>query len=258
MALLSLAVSKYIVHQVVTIQLTEPNYCNNDCHRNHDTTPIQQNNVYKSVYSLILIGAYRNHSTTKFQRVSVWPAPHRILRAILKNPIAAINWRGLTSLNCALSASCHRYAAVSIAKHRAPPATMPAIAYHGPARSAAEQKLWNGWGFTNPWVPMRNSTAVEMRRHYYAAVAFMDSIVGQLLAALEATGAANNTVVAFWAGALPWCWAGLRSGWAGRCWLLFISNPILEPPSYIHSPYPTSSVATLRPRMGLGGGQYVA
>lgn len=84
---------------------------------------------------------------------------------------------------------------VRIAEHRSPPKTMPEVAYHGPYRSADEEKLWKGWGYTDPWTPMRNSTAVEMRRHYYAAVAFMDSIVGELLATLDASGIRNDTAV---------------------------------------------------------------
>lgn len=88
-------------------------------------------------------------------------------------------------------------------RHRTPPASMPPIAYHGPGRDTGETELWAGWGFTDPWTPMRNETVVDMRRHYYAAVAFMDSIVGDILQGLAAHedasshGKNSNTLVLF-------------------------------------------------------------
>jgi arylsulfatase A-like enzyme len=40
--------------------------------------------------------------------------------------------------------------------------------------------------------------AREMKRAYWAATSFMDSLVGRVLAALDATGQRDNTIVVFW------------------------------------------------------------
>ena len=93
-----------------------------------------------------------------------------------------------------------RYPAVGdieLPARRTPPATMPQVAYHDTSRSPAEERLWAGWGFVDPWTPMRNGTVREMRLHYYGAVSFMDNLLGQLLDGLDASGAAGNTVVCF-------------------------------------------------------------
>ena len=74
---------------------------------------------------------------------------------------------------------------------------MPAVAYHDVARSPGEHQLWKGWGYTNPWTPIRNVTAIDMRRHYYAAVSFMDSIVGDVLGAIEKAQQTSSTIVLF-------------------------------------------------------------
>ena len=86
---------------------------------------------------------------------------------------------------------------VSLAAHPVPPAGMPAVAYHDVARSPGEHQLWKGWGYTNPWTPIRNATAIDMRRHYYAAVSFMDSIVGDVLGAIEKAEQTSSTIVLF-------------------------------------------------------------
>ena len=44
---------------------------------------------------------------------------------------------------------------------------------------------------------MRNSTVQEMRLHYYGAVSFMDTMLGEVLTALDTSGVADNTIVAF-------------------------------------------------------------
>eukprot|EP00039_Didymoeca_costata_P003171 m.65723 g.65723 ORF g.65723 m.65723 type:complete len:539 (-) comp11755_c0_seq3:74-1690(-) len=86
---------------------------------------------------------------------------------------------------------------ITLPLHRMPAPTLPQVAYHDVSRSDDEEKLWEGWGFVNPWVPMRNETVQEMRQHYYAAVSFMDMIVGKLLTELESTGLTNDTLVCF-------------------------------------------------------------
>ena len=88
---------------------------------------------------------------------------------------------------------------VSVAAHRAPPAGMPAVAYHDWARSDAEHALWRGWGFgPDPWSGApSNATAREMRAHYYAATTMMDAVVGGVLDELDALNLTDSTVVAF-------------------------------------------------------------
>ena len=52
-----------------------------------------------------------------------------------------------------------------------------------------------------PWEvgskPMLSEAAVEMRRGYFTAIAFMDAQFGRVLRALDASGVANDTVVIF-------------------------------------------------------------
>lgn len=86
---------------------------------------------------------------------------------------------------------------VALAAHPAAPLGMPQIAYHDTARSPSEHRQWAGWGYEGPWAPMKNVTAREMRRHYYAAVTFMDDRVGELLDALEQSGRQAETIVLF-------------------------------------------------------------
>jgi iduronate 2-sulfatase len=86
---------------------------------------------------------------------------------------------------------------VGLAAHPVAPPGLPEVAYHDVARSPGERKHWEGWGYRGPWAPMRNLTAVDMRRHYYAAVTFMDARVGELLSALDQSGRAEDTIVLF-------------------------------------------------------------
>eukprot|EP00911_Craspedida_sp_UC1_P001160 UC1_evm1s873 len=46
--------------------------------------------------------------------------------------------------------------------------------------------------------PMSHYYQQEARRGYYSAVSFVDSEIGRVLDALEASGAANNTIVFLW------------------------------------------------------------
>eukprot|EP00041_Stephanoeca_diplocostata_P021301 m.493376 g.493376 ORF g.493376 m.493376 type:complete len:574 (+) comp21793_c0_seq4:238-1959(+) len=82
-------------------------------------------------------------------------------------------------------------------RHAVLPPGVPDIAYHSVSRSDNEAKLWDGWGYIDPWTPMRNSTVQAMRLHYYAATSFMDSLVGKLLAAIDAHGVTASTIVVF-------------------------------------------------------------
>jgi len=74
---------------------------------------------------------------------------------------------------------------------------MPPIAYHGPWRNSKEKQQWKTWGFVDPWHPMLNKTAHEMRLYYYAATSWMDFLVGLLLHELDALGLAKSTIVWF-------------------------------------------------------------
>lgn len=86
---------------------------------------------------------------------------------------------------------------IPLPKHRVPPATQPQVAYHDPAQSPAFKRMWAGWGYVDPWTPMRKESVQDMRLHYYAATSFMDSIVGTLLQQLNALGMEDDTCVVF-------------------------------------------------------------
>ena len=87
---------------------------------------------------------------------------------------------------------------------------------------------WTGWGelrayadiapiaarenLTRPGAQMPLAKALELRRGYLAAVSFNDYLVGQVLAALEASGHANDTVVVLW-GDHGWNLVSAACGW---------------------------------------------
>eukprot|EP00041_Stephanoeca_diplocostata_P038000 m.1466877 g.1466877 ORF g.1466877 m.1466877 type:complete len:317 (+) comp25138_c0_seq20:1658-2608(+) len=95
----------------------------------------------------------------------------------------SINMLSITSL---LSASCI-----------VAPAGRPAVSIHCPFASAPFKKRWLGWGYVDPWTPMRNATACEMRRFYWAATSFVDAMVGLLLDEVEAADLSRTTLVVF-------------------------------------------------------------
>lgn len=64
-------------------------------------------------------------------------------------------------------------------------------------RSRDATLLLEGWGYVDPWTPMRNSSAQEMRRHYWAATSWMDYNVGRLLGELERAKQNALTIVVF-------------------------------------------------------------
>jgi iduronate 2-sulfatase len=85
----------------------------------------------------------------------------------------------------------------ALAAHRTVQHLRPPVSIHCPFQSHEYEALWSGWGYTDPWTPMRNASAQEMRLFYRAAIAFMDSLVGTLLDELDLAGLADETAVIF-------------------------------------------------------------
>ena len=116
----------------------------------------------------------------------------RMLIALLSFCLSVRSWRVPQSY-----LDMYPTEAVSLAAHPVVPVGMPQIAYHDVARSPDEHRQWEGWGYGGPWAPMKNITARDMRRHYYAAVTFMDDRVGELIHALQQSGKETETIVLF-------------------------------------------------------------
>eukprot|EP00039_Didymoeca_costata_P023018 m.5766 g.5766 ORF g.5766 m.5766 type:complete len:657 (+) comp3394_c0_seq1:31-2001(+) len=87
--------------------------------------------------------------------------------------------------------------------HERPPVGMPPIAWNkGLGRHAldsyADANEFPLHSFENgSWVAFPHNQTKAMRRGYYAAVSYVDYLIGEVLNALESTGLADNTVVAF-------------------------------------------------------------
>lgn len=79
---------------------------------------------------------------------------------------------------------------VKPAENNYAPKNAPKQSIHG----SAELKQY--YGETN--VPLSDSAAVNMVHGYYACVSYSDTQVGKVLAALEETGLAENTIVILW------------------------------------------------------------
>ncbi len=80
------------------------------------------------------------------------------------------------------------------------PDGMPSIAWHNYVASCLvvkyfDSKFSNYTGNYN--TSIANTTTMELRRAYYSAVSYTDSLVGQLLDKLDQLGLAKNTVVSF-------------------------------------------------------------
>lgn len=86
---------------------------------------------------------------------------------------------------------------IPLAAHPTAQQGRPAVSIHCPYEGASFERKWAGWGYTNPWTPMRNSTAQDMRRYYWAATTFMDFLVGELLQQVEAAHLTASTIVLF-------------------------------------------------------------
>lgn len=80
---------------------------------------------------------------------------------------------------------------LELADNPFPPKDVPAIAMHTFGELRAYSDI--------PDVgPVDDKTALELIHGYYAATSYVDALVGKLLAALEANGLADNTIVILW------------------------------------------------------------
>ena len=112
----------------------------------------------------------------------------------------------------------------------AAPQNAPKVAWNecGEFMSYHDVKKYFGQSRFNRDTPIANQTYLRMQRQaYYAAASYADDNIGKLLAALDASGFANNTVVALW-GDHGWHlgenneWAKRTAmTWANRAPLLF-------------------------------------
>jgi arylsulfatase A-like enzyme len=56
----------------------------------------------------------------------------------------------------------------------------------------------NGGEYIEPGQVLPPDVVIDLRRAYYSAVSHMDDQVGRVMAALEASGFKDRTIIAFW------------------------------------------------------------
>ena len=91
------------------------------------------------------------------------------------------------------------------AKHLAFPADVPAIAWHecaecssvGPPAANGSNSIAYFDTAGNGRLPPPAAWQADMRRAYYATIAYVDGLIGQLLGTLDELGLTNDTIVAF-------------------------------------------------------------
>lgn len=78
------------------------------------------------------------------------------------------------------------------------PVNMPRVAWQHFAglREYADIAVYNASGAINTTFPVR--VVLELRRAYYSAISWVDSLVGEIISSLETLGLSNNTIVSFW------------------------------------------------------------
>lgn len=78
------------------------------------------------------------------------------------------------------------------------PVNMPEVAWssYGELRAYGDQSKLNASGMINTTLPMKDVRA--LRRAYYSAVSWTDSLVGYVLQQLQKYGFENNTIISFW------------------------------------------------------------
>ena len=86
---------------------------------------------------------------------------------------------------------------IPVAKHPTAQVGRPPVSIHCPYQGQQYEDKWHGWGYTDPWTPLRHSTAQEMRRFYWACTSYMDHLVGVLLGEIEREGLTQSTLVVF-------------------------------------------------------------
>lgn len=84
---------------------------------------------------------------------------------------------------------------ISLPPDQMPPAGMPKVAWsnYGEIKAYADIKKLNASG--DPGTVLPKADVLELRRAYYAAVSQTDAMLGKVMAALEASGFAEDTVV---------------------------------------------------------------
>ena len=90
------------------------------------------------------------------------------------------------------------YPNISLPENPYAPVNMPSIAwwdYYDLIGYNDIKSLHRG-GKINSTLP--DSTVIDLRRAYYSALSFTDSLVGEVLAELDALGLSNSTIVSFW------------------------------------------------------------
>ncbi|KAL4232297.1 hypothetical protein ACF0H5_009868 [Mactra antiquata] len=78
------------------------------------------------------------------------------------------------------------------------PSQMPDVAWssYGELRAYADQNRLNASGGINTTLP--DTDILELRRAYYSALSWTDSLVGQVMEELKTYGFENDTIVSFW------------------------------------------------------------
>lgn len=87
---------------------------------------------------------------------------------------------------------------ISLPYNQQPPEGMPKVAWsnYGELRNYDDQAALNATG--QPGTVLPEQDVLELRRAYYASMSQTDAMIGKVLAALERTGEADNTVISFW------------------------------------------------------------
>jgi len=89
-------------------------------------------------------------------------------------------------------------AAISLPPNQMPPAGMPPVAWssYGELRAYTDVAQLNASGAPGTVLP--STDVLELRRAYYASVTQTDAMLGRVMAALEASGFEDQTVVSIW------------------------------------------------------------
>ena len=78
------------------------------------------------------------------------------------------------------------------------PVGMPSVAWtsYGELRNYFDIAKLNASGAINTTLPPQ--VVKDLRRAYYSALSFTDSLIGKVMSELETLGLANNTIISFW------------------------------------------------------------